>query len=139
MTFVDLWSRLARRLPIDSAGSARSVEDHRLDQRSPLIWHAGEELRQIILDGHHRKADPCAALKEEPSTRGLRAVWDHDDPMPVPPGSEPGHEFGFATRIEGIWAETDHLDSFWRARTTHFGIASERNHSNLRIPGFRQL
>ena len=119
--------------------SARSVEYHRFEQRSPLVWDAEQQLRQVIVDGHHLKPDSCAALKQEPCTSGLRTVWDHDDLMPVALGSEPGDEFSFATRVDGIRTETDHLDSFRRARTAHLGIASERNHNNGGISGFRQL
>ena len=59
--------------------------------------------------------------------------------MPVPLGGEPGDKFRFATRINGIGAKTDRLDPLRRARTTHLGIASERNHNNRGIPGCRQL
>jgi hypothetical protein len=136
---LDLRGQPVTSLSTDWAGSARSVKYHRLDQRSPLVCNTGYELRQVILDGHHLKADWCTAFKEEPSTRGLCTVWDHDDPMPVSLGSEPGDEFGFATRIDGIWAKTDHLDSLRRGRTTHLGIASERDHNDRGIPGFREL
>jgi hypothetical protein len=140
VTHLDPPGRHATRfLTADSAGLARSVENHRLDQRSPFVCHTGQELRQIIVDGHHLKLDSCAALEQEPSTRGLCTVRDHNDLMPVPLGSEPRDEFGFAARIDGIGTETDHLDSLRRARTTHLGVASERNHRNRRVPSFRQL